>query len=178
MLKLAEWSGHPLKWIQPHAMNMEYELRSGDAVAAALNFRSAWGSLATATSGDGTWTFKRVGFWQTRVTVRAENSDRDLAVFRNATWSGGGTLELPDGRKFLANTNFWSTRYEFKTEAGEPLISFVKIGGLLHMSAEVEIHPAAFQIPETTWMVMLGWYLAVMMFMDSAAATAAVVPAM
>lgn len=178
MLKLAEWSGQPLKWIQPHAMNMEYELRSGDAVAAALNFRSAWGSLATATSGDGTWTFKRVGFWQTRVTVRAENSDRDLAVFRNATWSGGGTLELPDGRKFLANTNFWSTRYEFKTEAGEPLISFVKIGGLLHMSAEVEIHPAAFQIPETTWMVMLGWYLAVMMFMDSAAATAAVVPAM
>lgn len=178
MLKLAEWNSQPLKWVQPHTMKMEYELRSGETVAAALNFRSSWGSLATATSGDGTWTFKRVGFWQTRATVRAEGSDKDLAVFHNATWSSGGTLEFPDGRKYLANTNFWSTRYEFKTEVGEPLISFVKIGGLLHMSADVEIHPAALQIPEMPWMVMLGWYLAVMMFMDSAAATAAVVPAM
>lgn len=178
MLKLAEWSGQPLKWVQPRTMDMEYELRSGDDIAATLNFRSSWGSHATATSGDGVWTFKRVGFWQTRVTVRAENTDTDLAVFHNATWSGGGTLELADGRKYPANTNFWSTRYEFKTEAGEPLVGFVKIGGLLHTSADVEIHPAALQIPEMPWMVMLGWYLTVMMITDSAAVTTVILPAM
>lgn len=177
LLKLTDWTGRRLKWVQPHALKMEYELHADDAVAATLNFRSAWGSFAAATSGDGAWTFKRVGFWQTRVTVRAEGADQELAVFRNNTWSGGGTLELPDGRKYPANTNFWSTRYEFKTEGGDSLVSFVKIEGLLHLSAEVELHPLARTVPEMPWVVMLGWYLTVMMFMDSASASAAVMPA-
>lgn len=173
MMKLAELVGHELKWIQPHALKMEYELRTGDMLAATLHFRSSFGSFATATSADGTWTFKRVGFWQTKVTIRAAESETDLATFRNNTWSGGGTLELRDGRKYLANTNFWSNQYEFKTEQGESLISYRKIGGMLHMSSVTEIHPLAKNIPEMPWIVLLGWYLTVMMHMDSAAAAAA-----
>jgi len=173
MTKLAELVGRELKWIQPHALKMEYELHSGDMVVAALRFRSSFGSFATATSADGSWTFKRVGFWQTRVTIRASGTETDLAVFRNNTWSGGGTLELPDGRKYPANTNFWATRYEFTTETGEALISYRKIGGMLHMSSVAEIHPLAKDIPETPWMTLLGWYLTVMMHMDSAAVAAA-----
>ena len=46
---------------------MEYELRAGDMLAATLRFRSSFGSFATAEDGDGCWTFKRVGFWQTSV---------------------------------------------------------------------------------------------------------------
>ena len=174
MLRLADLPGQPLKWIQPHATKMDYVLRAGEREAATLIFRSAFGSLATATSADGIWSFKRVGFWQTRVTIRADGSDSDLAVFKNATWSGGGTLELPNGHTYPANTNFWSTQYQFTTEAGEPLISFRKIGGMLHMSSDVEIHPIASAIPETSWMVMLGWYLTVMLYMDSASAIVAV----
>ncbi|MBI3175756.1 MAG: hypothetical protein HYZ25_18700 [Chloroflexi bacterium] len=173
MVKLAELVGHELKWIQPHALKMEYELHAGEMIAATLRFRSSLGSFATATSADGTWTFKRVGFWQTKVTIRAAESETDLATFRNNTWSGGGTLELLDGRKYPANTNFWSTQYEFKTEQGESLISYRKIGGILHMSSVTEIHPLARNIPEMPWMVLLGWYLTVMMHMDSAAAAAA-----
>lgn len=173
MVKLAELVGHELKWIQPHALKMEYELHAGEMIAATLRFRSSLGSFATATSADGTWTFKRVGFWQTKVTIRAAESETDLATFRNNTWSGGGTLELLDGRKYPANTNFWSTQYEFKTEQGESLISYRKIGGILHMSSVTEIHPLARNIPEIPWMVLLGWYLTVMMHMDSAAAAAA-----
>ena len=141
--------------------------------AATLCFRSSSGSFATATSADGSWSFKRVGFWQTKVTVRASGAETDLAVFRNNTWGGGGTLELPDGRKYPANTNFWATQYEFKTEAGEPLVSYKKIGGVLHTSAAVEIHPPAKDIAEMPWMVLLGWYLTVMMLNDHAAAVAA-----
>ena len=172
MMKLAELIGQELKWVQPHALKMEYELRAGDTVAATLRFRSSLGSFATAAGADGSWTFKRVGFWQTKATIRASGAETDLAVFKNNTWSGGGTLELPDGRKYPANTNFWTTQYEFKTETGEALISYRKIGGLLHMSAAVEIYPAAQDIAELPWMVSLGWYLAVMMQKDSAAAAA------
>jgi hypothetical protein len=173
MLKMADLVGQELKWVQPHAVKMEYELHAGDVVAATLNFRSSFGSYATAMSGDGSWTFKRVGFWQTKVTVRSSGTETDLAIFRNNTWSGGGTLEFPDGRKYLANTNFWSTKYEFRTEAGEALISYKKIGGMLHMSSGVEIHTLAKDVSELPWMVLLGWYLTVMMYMDSAAVVAA-----
>ena len=172
MMKLADLIGQELKWVQPHALKMEYELRAGDAVAATLRFRSSLGSFATAASADGSWTFKRVGFWQTKATVRASGAETDLAVFKNNTWSGGGTLELPDGRKYPANTNFWSTQYEFKTETGEALISYRNIGGLLHMSAAVEIYPAAKDIAEMPWMVLLGWYLTLMLHRDAGAAAA------
>jgi hypothetical protein len=172
-MKIAELTGQALKWVQPNAFKMEYELRAEDVVAATLRFRSSFGSFATAESADGSWTFKRVGFWQTKVTVRASGVDADLAVFKNNTWSGGGTLELPDGRKYPASTNFWATQFEFKTEAGEALISYRSIGGMLHMSSAVEIHPLAKDLAELPWMVPLGWYLTVMMHMDSAAVVAA-----
>ncbi len=170
MMKLAELIGQELKWVQPNILKMEYQLHAGDTVAATLDFLSSFGSFATATSADGSWVFKRVGFWQNRVTVRVSGEEANLAVFKNNTWSEGGTLELPDGRKYPANTNFWATHYEFKTETGEVLVNYRKIGGLFHMSAAVEIYPAAKDIAEMPWMVMLGWYLAVMMHRDSAAA--------
>jgi hypothetical protein len=173
MTKLTELIGYELKWTQPHAMKMDYELHAGDIVVATLRFRSSFGSFATATSADGSWTFKRVGFWQTKATIRASETETDLAVFNNNTWRGGGTLELPDGRKYPANTNFWATQYEFTTGTGEALISYRQIDGMLHMSALTEIHPLAKEVPEMPWMVILGWYLTVMMHMDSAAAAVA-----
>ncbi len=170
MEKIAEYVGKELKWVQPHASKMEYEMRSGDMVIATLRFRSSFGSFATAASADGTWSFKRVGFLNTRVTIRANGSETDMAIFKNNTWSGGGTLELLTGKKYTVNTNFWETRFEFKTEMGDTLIKYEKIGGFLHLSSKTEVNSIAKNIPEMPWMVMLGWYLTVMMYMDNAAA--------
>jgi hypothetical protein len=166
--RIAELVGRELKWVQPHTLKMEYELHAEDELAATLRFRSSFGSLATAESADGCWTFKRVGFWQTRVTIRACGTETDIAIFRNNTWSGGGTLEFPDGRKFRANTNFWQTRYEFNAEADGMLFGYRNIGGMLHSSAAVDIQPGAAHILEIPWMVMLGWYLILMMQRDAA----------
>lgn len=174
MLKLAELVGRELKWIQPHTLKMDYELRAGDLVAATLSFPRPFDLQAIATAAGGSWTFEQVGFWKTKVIIRASGAETDLAVFKNNAWNGGGTLELPDGRKYLASSNFWSTRYEFKTEMGEALIRYTKIGGMLHMSSMTEIQPLAKNIPELPWMVSLGWYLTVMIQMEAgAAATAA-----
>jgi hypothetical protein len=170
MLKMTDLIGRELKWIQPSALQMAYALQAGDTVAATLRFRSSLGSFATAESADGIWTFKRVGFWNPKVTIRAEGSDHDLGLFKNNTWHSGGTLELPDGRKFPANTNFWATKYEFKTETGELLVSYSAIGGVLHMSSAVTIPAHTLEMAQMPWIVPLGWYLAVMMYMDSAAA--------
>ena len=167
MKKIAEVIDRELEWVQPSAWKMAYELRAGDEPVATLRFRSSFGSFATAEGADGCWTFKRVGFWQTRVTIRGCGSEMDIAMFKNNTWSGGGTLELPDERKVLASTNLWQTNFEFKTETGEALVRF-KTGGLVHLSATVEIQPDSAGMRELPWVVMLGWYLAVMMYMDTA----------
>src|SRR5262245_28986273 len=114
MKRIHDFVGRELEWTQPGAMKREFELRVGDEIVATLKFRSLFGSFATAVTADGSWTFKRVGFWHTRVTICPAESDREIATFRNATWTAGGTLELSDGRKLKANTNAWMTRYELK----------------------------------------------------------------
>ncbi|MBN2147307.1 MAG: hypothetical protein JW726_07955 [Anaerolineales bacterium] len=172
MLEIKDYVQRGLKWEQPSAFKSEYLLRSGEEVVASLKFRSAWGTHATAESADGCWTFKRMGFFQTRATVRACDSEEDLAVFRHNTWSGGGTLILTDGREFPATTNFWQTNLEFQDSSGEPLLVY-KSGGFFRFSADVEIFPSAVGMTELPWMVMFGWYLLLMMYNDSAAATAA-----
>ena len=121
MIKMRERIGTELRWIQPHALRHEFELRSGEDTVATLAFRSTFGSLASATTDEGQWTFKRVGFWRSHVTIREAGRDTDLAVFRNNTWNAGGTLEFADGRAFRANTNFWMTSYQFTNAQDEPL---------------------------------------------------------
>ena len=173
MTRVADLSGQWLKWKQPSALKMQYELRTGeDELAATLRFRSSFGSFATADSADGCWTFKRVGFWRTRVTVRSCGSDDDIAVFKNNTWTGGGTLEFSDGRTFRATTNTWQTKFGFETETGEKLIEF-ETSGLLHLTATVQIQSSSAGMAELPLMVMLGLYLIVMMHIDLT--TAAVV---
>jgi len=168
MRTIAELVGQSLKWEQPSALKLEYELRPGGGeLAATLHFRSSFGSFATAESADGCWTFKRIGFFQTKVTIRPCGSDDDVAIFKNNTWSGGGTLEVADGRTFKATNNFWQTRLGFETESGEKLIGFEK-SGLLHLSATVEVQPSAISMTELPLMVTLGFYLIVMMNMDAA----------
>jgi len=171
MRKIAELIGQQLKWVQPSAFKMQYELRVGDELAATLRFRSSFGSFATGASADGCWTFKRTGFWQTRVTIRRCGEDVDIATFKNNTWSSGGTLELADGRKLPASTNFWQTNFEFQDELCRQMIKF-KTGGLIHSSATVDVEPNAVSVPELPWVIMLGWYLVVMMHIDATTAAA------
>ena len=167
MRKIVELIDQPFEWVQPRVLKMHYELRAGDELVATLRFRNSFGSFATGESADGCWTFKRVGFWQTRVTVRSCDGDSDIASFKNNTWSGGGTLELSDGRAFRATTNLWQTKLEFQNESNNTRIQF-KSGGLLHQSATVRIQAGAVGTPELPFMMMLGWYLIVMMSADSA----------
>lgn len=161
----------PLKWAQP-SLKYHYELKFGETLAATLDFRNAWGTFATAQSGDGVWTFKRVGFWQNRATIRVEDSEQDLAEFTNSTWRRGGTLEFVHGRIFKATTNFWMTEMEWLREDEEPLVQF-DIGGFFKHNADVEILPDAIGIPELPILVMFGWYLILMLYRDAAAASSA-----
>jgi hypothetical protein len=164
MRKLSDFLDQQLTWVQPHGLRREYVLRAKDKVVATLAFRNLFSSFATGESADGRWTFKRerVG----SVTVRACGTDADLAVFKVDTWTFGGTLEFPDGRQIRTASNFWGSRYAFKTAAGEVLFRFEKRGLIpwlyLRLRGTVEIARAGAGTAELPWMLMLGWYLLVL----------------
>src|SRR5262249_45036889 len=161
------------KWIQPRAMARDFELKDGEETVATLEFRSTFGSLAYATAAEGRWTYKRVGFWTPHVTIRSADQESEIALFRNKTWSAGGTLELPDGRLLRANTNFWQTAFEFIDDNDQPLVRFAKVGGMFHLSSLVEITIAGAKLDVLPWLVPFGWYLGIKMRDDAPGGAAA-----
>lgn len=171
-LRMHEAACLDLRWVQPKTFRPVYELRAGEQVAATLAFCNSFQSMATGESADGCWNFKRIGLLGTQVTIRVCGSESDVALFRNSTWGNGGSLEMPDGRKFRANINFSATRYQLMTLSGIALLTFSRIGGWLHLSGGVVVHDAAKPMPELPWLVLLAWYLTVMMHRDSAVAVA------
>jgi hypothetical protein len=166
MRHLADVIRQPLRWSQPSMLARDYELRSGSELVATLSLRSAFGTLAHAQSADGSWTFKRVGFWQTRATVREDGAARDLASFEHNTWRGGGTLRFADGRSLLVTTNFWQTHIEFRLSEDHVLFRY-RTEGFLRQAAELEIMPGLAAMREGPWLLLFGWYLVVMMHQDA-----------
>jgi hypothetical protein len=165
-----------LHWVQPKRMQRKFELCGGELIFATLEFQKIFGSLATAVASVGRWTFKRVGFFNPRVTVRREGEENDLAVYR-PTWSGThGAIDFGDGRLFHWKTaNFWATRYTLVDGSGELLVTYhsglkdARLGNLLKTQARVEIDPAAYDLAELPILVLLGWYLIILQQEDSAA---------
>jgi hypothetical protein len=156
-----------LRWVQPSVLKMNYELHANDELVATLRFRSLSGSFATGETAGGCWTFKRIGFLQTRAAIRACGSEAEIATFKNNTWTGGGTLTLSSGRNFLATTNLWQTHLEIQTETGEVLIR-LQTSGVWQTSADVSITPSGLEMPELAWMTLFAWYVIVMMQADGA----------
>ena len=166
MNRLADVIRRPVRWVQPRISQRRFELRSGEETVATLSFRSAFGSAATARSANGCWTLKRIGFWRTRATVRAEGGMADLAVFEPHAWSGGGTVKLADGRSILVTTNIWQTRIEFQLAEDHVLFRY-RTEGFLRQESELETMPSLDRMRERPWLLLFGWYLVVMMHQDS-----------
>jgi hypothetical protein len=168
---IADVADQELVWVQPARLKQTFELRAGDEVMATLQFQRA--SLAAGEMSDHKWTFKREGFWHPQVTVRVAGSDTNVAVFKPA-WTGGGTLELPQGRLLrFGAANFWHSQWDWSDPAGNPLVHFKSHAGLLKTEGEVGIEAGAAALPEQTLLVVLGWYLLILFARDSAAAAGA-----
>jgi hypothetical protein len=147
---------------------MDYELRDGGGQrVATLRFRSPCGSQAWAETSDGRWTFKRVGFFRPRITVRVPRHHEDLAVFHPAGWSGSGRLEAPDGRRFEAHAEPLREGIEIRSAEGVPLIQ-VRPVSVLNAGADATVLEAARDLPELPWLACLAWYLVVIRQMETA----------
>jgi hypothetical protein len=174
MRPIRDVAGLVLRWVQPSAFKREYELRAGDEVLATLRWQKTFGSLALAASADGTWSFKRSGFLNPKVTVRVPGSEADVAVLKPG-WRGEGTLELSAGRRYpWRNASFWRSEWAFTDEAGEALVQFKPEFAFFKHAAEVTVDPRAAPLPDLSLLALLGWYLMVLMSEDAAAGAAVV----
>ena len=163
-----------LRWRQPEASKWRYILtREGDpAPLASLEWRSAWGTFATAMAHGEEWTFKRTGFRHPRVTVRRAGSEDDLAVFET-NWQGGGTLTLPGGATFTWKAaNMWYNRWSWLDARGVDVMHLVNKQGFVRQEATVEI-AAGTRLPERDLLLTLGWYLLILTTQDAGAVAAA-----
>lgn len=136
-------------------------LRAGDDVVATLRWTSAFFPMSTAAaeaqSADGTWTFRESGFFRPKVAVCLAGSESEFAVLRPHWFTGQGTLECTNGRKYR-----W-LGWTFANELGEPVVSFKLpskgLFGNTLRSAEVRVEPGGMSVPELSLLTLLGWYL-------------------
>jgi hypothetical protein len=175
--------GLQLYWVQPKTFERQFELRTQNGLFGGVRFETDWGTLATASSATGRWTFKRVGFLNPRVTVREAGANDDRAVYWPKLWRGDGWLEFVKGGRFhWKSTNFWGTEWGFSNVQEEllfvlkPGVEKPKMSDLLKTQGVVEIGPQGHGQAELPLLLMLGWYLMILREIDAtAAATTAVV---
>jgi hypothetical protein len=156
---------YELTWSQQSVMKNEFELRFGGELVAILRLPKMVGTTGIAESGDGSWTFERIGFWKSRSIVKASGSTVELGSYTQNTWKPGGVLQLPNGKKLVFRRN-WRGISEFQTEAGETLFQ-IQTRAFFRVSATVRINRVALQTPELPWLVLFGFYLGVLARRDA-----------
>ena len=172
MKTIRQAGDQPLRWTRPSMLARQYELVSGDDIVGLLRWESMFGSLATAETSDGAWTFKRAGFMSPRVTVRRPGSETDLAVLRVGL-KGDGLLHGPDRQTYQwQRTSFWRPEFAFATETGRHLVGFDPDFSLLKHAATVKLEPEALGLPDLPLLVTLGWYLMLLLSEEASAVTA------
>ncbi|MCG3123555.1 MAG: hypothetical protein GIKADHBN_01975 [Phycisphaerales bacterium] len=183
-MPLAQRSSGDMEWVQKSGFQWSFELRQADSVFATLEWRSSFGTLATARTESGSWTFKRVGFWSPRVTVRREGAADDMAVFTPRGWTGAsGVLNFPDGTSIiLEREGFWSSTWQFRVapaagseQPGPPIVRIGDMAGLFRWRASITVVEP--DHPQAPLLACLLWYLVVLASQDAMAATIGAVSA-
>ncbi|MGE5221694.1 MAG: hypothetical protein ACM3PY_04605 [Omnitrophica WOR_2 bacterium] len=177
--------GNEIEWIQPKINQRSYVLCTGDTVFASLRFETSFGSLASAEAADGSWTFKRVGFFKTHVTVRRAGEETDLAVYTPNWFGTEGAIQFTGGRSYTWKpANFWATQYQIQDSLEKVVLTYKSgkehsnLPDLFKVQARVEIDPAYENIPEISLLVLLGWYLMILRHDDDTTAAAAATTAL
>jgi hypothetical protein len=178
MKPFSELSGAELYWMQP-TLKRNFEMRAEDDLYATLMFETVFGSLATAKSSAGIWTFKRVGFFKPWVTVRVRGEESNLMVYYPERAGAEGVLEFSDGETYVWKlANFWATQYQIVSAEGNTLISYTsKISNptdLIKDQARVDIAPEVQDNDKLALLLLIGWYLIVLQQEDVMATATAV----
>lgn len=155
MNSLRMFIGQEMYWENTAIFSSKYQLVAGNELLATLDVDS-WGKDATAEVAEGVTTIQGEGFFSTTYHIY-QSDTAELAVF-TPDWGSSGTLQFADGRTFTwDHTGFLSGIYVWKDGPDNELMSFQSSfgGGKLY----VMIAPMAANIPELSFLAILGRYL-------------------
>jgi hypothetical protein len=168
-MSLDAYVGVELEWNQPKTMRRFFTLTSGDAQIATLQFESM--SRATGECDGGKWTFKRVGFFSPKATVRVAGSETDLARFAPA-WMGSGAVAFAAGPQYqLRPSNFWHTEWNLEAADGRIVQTLSGRPHLMKQGGVASLKEAG--LAEAPVLLLLMWYVRVLAHDDEAAAVVA-----
>ena len=154
MKNIREVGNQPLTWHQADEGKASWELRAGLDVVGTVTWQNptADGTLVIATSADGRWSFKRVGVFSPRVTVRVAGTDTDVAIV--TPHLGTSVVDFPGGRVVhFTRSGFWLNEFTFADSNGERLLAFKEAG------TRVEIATGAETRSDASLLALLGCYL-------------------
>ena len=170
---ISDHVGRPMGWREVSSLPRLHELRTmhGD-VMGTLRWDEELGSSAVAECSRGTWIFRRRGLVKSRVIVREQGSESDVAVLRT-NWKGGGTLQGSGGQKYhWSNASLWASSWVFSTDAGELLFEISTQQARERRDAEVRVEPCAASLQDLDLLVLLSGYLHALVSDDFALALA------
>jgi len=163
-----------MKWIQRSIT--QDELVSGNDVLGALHWANSWGSLASAESAYGKWTFKRVGFVHPKISIRTPDQKSNLHI-AEVSWNGEATLKVLDQGTFRWTPNTWHTKWTLLDDNKKEVMK-IELSGFLNVSGNLTVANPSIPYPTLSLLALLGWYLIMLVLQDDASSTAAIVATM
>jgi hypothetical protein len=177
MQKIPNDTSFIAEWIQPGMRNPFYELQCGNLYLGTLEFQSSFSSLAFAETADGKWSFKQVGVWNPRMTIREQGKQENIATYQSKIWSS--KICFNNGKTYIwKSINFWSTQWAFINSAGEvmsvvkPGVAKKKFSGFFKTQVTMEIYPSKETEGNITLLLPFALYLIILQ--QKAAAVAAI----
>jgi hypothetical protein len=165
MKPIHEAAVQDLQWTRVKWWKCAFELHSGDEVLARLYPQKGTRSMI-GEAADGSWAFKRRGFWNAEIVVTDLASQAEIAVVKRGR---NKSLAFSDGRLFtFQKTSFWRNEWVWLNAEGTPLIHF-------QHGKHLMLEPLALSLPELSLLVIVGWHLIVLQQEEDAASTAAMV---
>ena len=167
MQSLEQAVGRELRWKPRHAFSRTYDLvdprTEGGEPYASLALRAGFllGGSAEATSGDGSWRFRRRGIVRGAVLVTAGDGEDPVATLQRH-WRRA-ELRLEGGREYVwRGEPFWSLASRFEDANGTSVVRIRRSLWPPAGAARVEIEASAAPARERALLACLGWYLTVL----------------
>jgi len=156
---LRPFAARDLTWVHVRGWRAENHLVAGRDLFAVLRRETAFHTVAAAEAADGRWTFRRVGFFHPRVSVRPAGADMDIAIVETGKM-GSGMVRFSDGRRYpWVNANSQGSEWAFTRQDGTVLVRFLVRASLRKYEGVVQVESAGRGLEELSLLLILGWYL-------------------
>jgi hypothetical protein len=158
-----------LRWLRTQEDPLGFQLLAEDRLLAEVTWKSGQGTVTTARTASGTWTLKRAGFLNPRVTVRSIGAERDAAHV--SVHFNYHRIDIVGGPSYrFHRAGMLVPAWQVATDRGEEILHIepVREGRKLAGGA-VLTNTASLTKPEFPLLVLLSWYFIVLAWFEDEA---------